>query len=166
MRTLTIPASYSRRFFAFLVDLLFIELALLGPFAGLLLKGVSGSPMEVYDALLGDPQTLRLLNILAVFIVLVVYLYFVLFEYVLGETPGMMIFNLTRVFEKDSFAHCLLRNLFIIPFPPFQIVLLADMIYLFYNQEGQRLSEYFTHSKVTMLVPLTSKNTEIVISKP
>lgn len=151
MSLITVNASYPRRFFSFLIDVFLIDLALLGPFATMLLSRVNASdPQGIYSAISSDPSLHQLVLVMGIFVLLIALCYFSLFEWLLSETPGMMILNLRRVGQDGSLAKCFLRNLFIIPVVPFQLLGIIDLLYLFYSSEGQRWTEYLTGSKVVM----------------
>ncbi len=153
-----INASYLKRFLAFVTDLILIDLFLLTPFGSLIIKktGIT-NPGAVIDYVLTHPQIMGFLSVIGFIVVVVSLLYFVLFEYLLNQTIGMMIFSLyiTQIKNKSSLWRCMLRNLFLIPYPLFQIIAIIDIIHLFYSADGQRLTERLVGSKIVMPATMT-----------
>jgi uncharacterized RDD family membrane protein YckC len=78
-----------------------------------------------------------------------VLLYHVFSEYVVGQTPGMLVFGLSVVGPQRknsiSFGQALLRNIFIIPFFPFTIFWAVDPIYYVFS--GERLLERWSKTQ-------------------
>jgi hypothetical protein len=78
-----------------------------------------------------------------------VYLYFVLFEYLLGQTPGMMLLSLRMEGNSGIFA-VMLRNSFIFPVLPFILLWVIEPIMIAIRRRGilEQLSGTRTlHSK-------------------
>jgi uncharacterized RDD family membrane protein YckC len=56
-----------------------------------------------------------------------IYMYFVLFEYLLGQTPGMMCLRI-KIFSDGTLKTMLLRNMFIIPVFPIILLWIIEPI--------------------------------------
>ena len=89
---------------------------------------------------------------------LFVLAYFVLLDYLLGQTVGMMIFDLRIISEGSAagakasvdigFFQSLLRNIFLIPAVPFIFLWLVDPIFAIFNKNNQRLTELLSKTLV------------------
>lgn len=111
-------ASFLRRALAFIIDLAIIDVVLTAPFTSLFAGAVTRAERL---GVTGFAYTTReLAMILTVFLIL--YGYFVLFEYLLDQTPGMMITNTMVRGEQGTsggIVSFLVRNCFLIPIFPF-----------------------------------------------
>jgi len=110
-------ASFLRRMFAFLFDFALIDLFIAAPFASLFENLVTRTEREGYIGLVYTHQEIAAATLLFA----VIFFYFVLFEYLLQQTPGMMLLN-TKVEGQPGLARVLLRNSFILPVFPFIIL--------------------------------------------
>jgi uncharacterized RDD family membrane protein YckC len=104
-------ASFLRRAGAFLIDLLFIDLIVTAPFTEMFSAMLARAEHGAFTPTPGD-----LAAIVAVF--LLIYGYLVVFEYTLGQTPGMTFLRIAVDGERP-FGAIALRNSFILPFFPF-----------------------------------------------
>ena len=131
-------ASYWKRFLAFLIDILIVNVVVSLPFYSYLIA------FKDYKAILysNDP----LLNILLFFVSLSLILYFSILEYSTSQTIGKMLFriNVVSLDKKLTFKQTLLSNITI----PFTIILLLDVLYLFFKNGNQRLFELFARVMV------------------
>lgn len=110
--TVVQDAGLLRRACGFLADLLIIDIIITAPFTPVLRGLAARAQASGFADVIYSGRELA--AIVAVF--LVAYLYFVLFEYVLGQTPGMMLVG-TRT--SGSLGQHLVRNSFLLPFFPF-----------------------------------------------
>jgi len=81
----------------------------------------------------------------------VALLYFGLFEYLLGGTIGMRLFNLS-VKGRRTLGRCLLRNIYAIPIFPLTLLWIVEPVYLFWRKERllERWSGTSTVERVTV----------------
>lgn len=138
-------ASFWKRLIAFIFDLLVINLVVIWPFQGLFARYIQ----KTFEQSLLIPQTgISSVVYFAVFLIsIIAWLYFTFFEYYIGKTPGMALFNMEVVPLKDhlSFWKALARNCFILPFFPFYILWAIEPIYLIFYKE--RLTEKMTRTR-------------------
>lgn len=139
-------ASFWKRTFAFLADLLVIDL-ILSPFEGImqgmLPSGVSFLTFQASSKLIWLMMTVSAIALL----------YFVLFEYKMQQTIGKMIFRLQVVSDAEDLKlwQAFGRSLFILPVFPFILLWIIDPIYLIFRK--QRLSELLTKTRVLEQLP-------------
>ena len=115
------PASIWRRGLAFLIDIIILDIFITAPFTSVFADLVARS--EAVDAL---SMTYTGAEIGALFIVfMIMFTYFVLFEYLLKQTPGMMALQL-KVEGSGSLFVAILRNIFLFPIPPFIFLWLIE----------------------------------------
>ena len=139
------PANILRRGMAFLLDLILIDLFLLSPFDDVLASAVSSA--SLFDFL--DSSLSTGIIVLAMLFSLYALCYFILCEYLVGATPGKLLFHLKVYAEQDlSLWQCLLRSLFLIPLFPFFILIIIDPLALLFSKTDQRISEYLSKSRV------------------
>ncbi len=134
------PASKLKRFFAYLIDILTVNLIISIPFGDYLNKYGNniGSLLLVED---------KGLFAISIFTFIAVLLYFSYLEYKTSQTLGKMIMNIYTIntAEKElSFNQCLLRNIT----KPFPIILLVDVVYMIFKGANQRLFEVFSNTSV------------------
>ena len=131
---------------AFLADLLLIYLILLTPLEQLLIRYIpDGAQWSMTSLPLPDGLYL----IIAGTTGLLLLLYFSLFEYYLGRTPGMRLLGITTK-GIDNVWTSFVRNMFVIPIFPFTILLLIDGLYLLFRK--QRLLERFTGTSTVQVM--------------
>lgn len=127
----TSSAGFLRRAGAFIFDILILDLI------------VTTSFTPLFANLAARAQSQGFLNVaytsgelgamIALF--LVIYVYFALFEYLLGQTPGMMLFRI-RVGEQPLLWQALVRNSFIIPTLPFVILWIVEPLLIMFKRRG------------------------------
>ena len=111
-------ASFLRRAIAFIIDLFIIDVVLTAPFTSLFAGMVARA--EHLGVTSVSYTTREMAMILTLF--LLIYAYFVLFEYLLCQTPGMMLASTIVRGEKGRFSgifSIIVRNCFLLPFFPF-----------------------------------------------
>jgi uncharacterized RDD family membrane protein YckC len=142
-------ASVLKRIIAFLIDLIILNIIVLFPFGSILGEIIdqASSFTDTLD-LLSSSSSFQLSMIIGA-ISLVTVLYFAIFEKKLGQTPGKMFFKLYVIGEKKEVKYwqLLARSMFLIPYFPFILLLFIDPIVMFFNKDGQRLSEILSKTK-------------------
>ena len=151
-KVIVVNASLLRRILAFLIDLLIINFIILRPFRNVLLKLMpSESFNEAYSYLLSNQNANAALFFITLMISLLALLYFVILQYKLGQTVGMMLLNLHIEPKEIKLWQALVRNLFIIPVFPFFLLWVLDPVYILFNREGQRFTEKLSNTKVVQV---------------
>jgi len=153
-------ASLWKRIVAFIIDMFIINTFLLMPFKKLFKKIPSSFNFsETYSYLAYNTELKSFIFKITLFASLIVFIYFILFETILNQTLGKMIFNIyviprfsneNEVIQKGvkiSFFKSMIRNLFIFPFLPFIILWIVEPIIMFSSPLHQRLSEKLTQTR-------------------
>ena len=141
MKMVEVQSSFWRRTLAFLIDILIINAIILSPFRAAiesLLPGIS-STTEIISFLSSADLPVSL-YLIAFSISLLVYLYFVLMDFKIGQSVGKAIMKLSIKPKDLKLWQCLVRNLELIPFFPFVVLMFLDPIFLIFK--GYRLSEH------------------------
>ncbi len=133
------PASFLKRFLAYLIDFILVNLVVSLSFS----KHIS--KFNAFEILKGvSDKTL----LIASFVVIIsALIYFIFLEYKLSQTFGKMLLNIYVVSvdgNKLKLSQSFVRNLI----KPFPIVLLVDVLYMFFKGTNQRLFEVFSATKV------------------
>ena len=122
-------ASFWRRAFAFIIDLFILDIFITSPFSSLFESVVARTKtISIFEMTYSTKEIA-----LIVMLFLLLYLYFVLFEYVLQQTPGMM-FAKTKLDGNMSFWTTLVRNSFLFPVLPFILLWVIEPIMLFFKK--------------------------------
>lgn len=129
-------APFWKRVLAFIVDFIIMYIVILYPFEKLFSKFDVNSFVGVYS---------NKITIALMFILVLNYIYWVAFEWNIGQTPGKILFNLyVAGREKVKFEQILIRNLS----KPFVFIFLFDVIYMFFKKENQRFFEKMSNTFV------------------
>ena len=142
-------ASTLKRFLAFIIDILIIDMIILFPFRSLMGKIVpTGSFSKTMEFVSGSNSTS--ITVIVFFVTALAILYFVLFEKKLGQSPGKMLFNLyVKSQTKDlKYWQLFVRSMFLVPSFPFFLLWVIDPVVMFFTKENQRLSEILSKTKV------------------
>ncbi len=135
-----IPAPLWKRFLAYVMDLFIVNLIVTLPFQGYLSK-FSTNPYLLFTS--NDKG----LTYITFFIAIALIVYFSVLEYKIRQSLGKIIMNI-YVVSLDSkqltFGQAVMRNLT----KPFPIVLLVDVVYMFFKRGHQRLFEVFSRTAV------------------
>jgi len=147
-----VQAPIFKRLFAFVIDVLIIDLVLLYPFSRVLSKVFSNKITASSLTELISGQFYLLFSITLIFL-----LYFILFEYRLGQTIGKMLVNLYSVSAEGKMTlwQAIGRNLFLIPVIPFVFLWVIDPLFIVWR--SQSLSEFFTKTKTIEVQPWMKK---------
>ncbi|MFQ5475137.1 MAG: RDD family protein [Candidatus Nanoarchaeia archaeon] len=139
------PAQLWKRILAFLIDILLVDMFIITPFRSTIMTLV-GFKMETFSMIFSAPANPEAIAIVFGFASVFVLFYFVLTDYLLGQGVGKMILNIYVVsIEGDvqpGFWRCVLRSLFVIPLQPFQLLWILDPIFMIFNKNNQRLTEF------------------------
>jgi uncharacterized RDD family membrane protein YckC len=139
-------ASFWRRAFSVVLDLLFLNLVILWPFQDIVLR-YFGSASLKGSGMLSEISLPPKLYLVLFLISALMLLYFSFFDYYMGQTPGMMLMRIETISvtgELNMF-NAILRNCFVMPFFPFYIFWIIDPLYLAFYKE--RLLERMTNTK-------------------
>ena len=145
------PASIWKRLFAFILDLLLVDLVCGYPFRRMLSNIIpKGNYIEVYRFLVNNPGLKSTLFMMSNALGFLAMLYFSILEYYTGQTVGKILANIAVESEtkKLAFWQCLVGNIFLIPVFPLVLLWIIDPIWLFYTKGHQRLSDVFARTKV------------------
>ncbi|MEK6960177.1 MAG: RDD family protein [Nanoarchaeota archaeon] len=142
-----------RRALSFIIDLIIVEVFLVSWFWMLIKKSTSGDGFtDTMSFLAAHPNAVVSLNIITLYIALVVMAYFVILEYTIGQTIGMILFKLKAV-STHNHSHWwqfIVRNLFLIPIFPFILLALIDPIYLLWKRGECRALEQISGTRTVM----------------
>ncbi len=147
-RSMLSKASPWKRILSFIVDILIINIFIVGPFTAVLQNSLPTSSdfMENYNLLYSNPELINQLYVLFGVIFVLIFAYFVLFEHMLRQTPGKMFFKMylapMKKKEPIKILQIILRNLAVFPIFPFSLLWLVDPLYLIFT--GRRLSDVFS----------------------
>jgi len=131
------PASYWKRFVAYMIDVFIIYLIIVIPF---------GDHLKKFDNTFTFLQADKSLFFISLIIVLLTLLYFVILEFKYKQTIGKMFFDIYVASEKGdlSLQQIILRNIT----KPFSIVFIIDVAYMLFKRNNQRLFEVFSNTLV------------------
>ncbi|MGV8168850.1 MAG: RDD family protein [Candidatus Nanoarchaeia archaeon] len=133
-----VSAGFFRRFAAFVLDLLLLNVIVFSAFSGILSKYFTLESLSSFKE--GIPVELSLIIFL---LGLLSFVYFTLLEYGAKKTPGMMIAGI-KLEGNNSFWSCAARNLFIIPIFPLTLLWIIEPLHLIFRKK--RLSEALTNT--------------------
>jgi hypothetical protein len=120
-------AGFWRRLAAFVLDLLLLDSAVFLPFSSFFSLSID------YRALLhGAFHLTSAMYAAAIVMALLALVYFMLFEYLLGQTPGMMLFNIRA--ENVTLLRAFVRNLFLLPVFPFPLLIVVEPLHLLWRK--------------------------------
>ncbi|MFC1647838.1 RDD family protein [Nanoarchaeota archaeon] len=126
-----------KRASALIIDILVLNMVVFSPFRNFFIGFAEGlSFTELQSVFIPD-------NIYAslVFISILSLLYFALLQNYAQQTIGMMVMKL-YVVPPTGFFRCIVRNLFILPFFPFNLLWIVEPLYLAFK--GRRVLEQLT----------------------
>ncbi len=129
-----------KRFFAYLIDFFLVNIIVSLPFS----KYLTNFSNKL-DIILGTND--KGLLAISFVVILSVLFYFVYLEFSLNQTVGKMLLNIYVVSvdgNKLKLSQAFVRNLI----KPFPIVLLVDVLYMFFKRSNQRLFEVFSATSV------------------
>ncbi|MFH0875043.1 MAG: RDD family protein [archaeon] len=152
-REIEVNASIWKRLFAFLIDVA-IVLLITSPLFNIVSKYVPLSENEniletitqLNDYFTKNTAVIDKVNSINMAVLIIAYIYFVLFEYILSQTPGKIFLKLTVKHidpkeKKLKFYQCLIRNLFVLV----SFIIVIDIVNFAFR--GVRLSDFFAKTR-------------------
>lgn len=147
-RIIVTDASGFRRSLAFAVDILIIYLLLFPPLGTVLLTRMPDS-MTLDEQFAYFEANPSLINSITAILSLLAFTYFVLFEYLLGQSPGKMIFKLhVKSVTKHplTLSQCLLRGIFLLPITWLSFIAIVDVVHMIFKKV--RFTDVLVNSRV------------------
>ena len=145
-------ASVLKRIIAFFIDILIINFIILFPFKKIFYNVIpdTESFSETMNFLSSNTEYNTFVTIIMLLVAVLAFLYFVILEKKLGQTPGKMLFNLYVKSQTKNLNYWQLfvRSMFLIPVFPFVLLWIIDPIVMLFTKENQRLSEILSKTKV------------------
>lgn len=149
-KPMVMDARALKRILALLIDIFVVGFVIMAPFRKLFQKLVPLDGFsDTYAYLESNPAIAMKINIISLFAIFLLLLYFILQEYFIGQTLGkkLMKIYVTDIAEKKpKLWQCIVRNLAVIPIFPFIILWVVDPLYMFFKK--QRLSDIIAKTKV------------------
>ena len=146
------PALVWKRIAAFLIDIMIVLLVLSFPFRKLLLKTFpkSYSFSQMLQMLGQDSSLTGYLASVYFAMSVLAFMYFYLLEKKMSQTIGKKIMNIYVVSDTGQMARwqLLLRNLFLIPIFPFDLLFIVDPLFMIFTKSNQRLTEILGKTRV------------------
>jgi uncharacterized RDD family membrane protein YckC len=108
-------------------------------------------PTSISGNILDTPQLPDNIYLMIFIIFVLAMLYFIFFEYYLGQSLGQMFFDI-KIQSKDdniTLMQAFLRNCFILPIFPFYILWVIEPLYLVFYKE--RLTERLTGTSTIIM---------------
>ena len=134
-----------------MIDLTIINLIIAYPLKGYMNKlfPTFSSFTESYNFLANQELSYGLLSI-SIAISILSIAYFTILESNIGESIGKKLLHLKviQLDKKPKTWKYIMRSLLLIPIFPFMLLWFIDPIYLFFNTDGQRLTESISKTKV------------------
>ncbi|HLC98526.1 MAG TPA: RDD family protein [Candidatus Nanoarchaeia archaeon] len=148
-RLFSVPASPMKRAFAFLIDLLILDLIVFFPFRTVISKIAPDVSFSSLNSLMSNPELTSFFVAIAFAMGILSILYFAMLEYRIQQTIGKMLFRISVKSERNTmeFWQCLVRSIFLLPLFPFIVLWVADVLYIFFNQQRQRLLEVVSKTR-------------------
>jgi hypothetical protein len=138
------PASIWKRAAGFMIDLAIVDIVIFAPFRGIF-TGLMGNAVgysEAFSALTSSQENLTKLMSIGVYMSILLVLYFTLLEWKIQQTPGKILMNTYIMSDKKiGFWQVLLSNLTLVPFFPFILLWIVDLINVLFTKNNQRFME-------------------------
>ena len=138
MKKFEISAPLWKRAFAYIIDMLIINVFIIAPFNPVF-KDINLTQLKNFY--ITNPNLLLVLFIIAILTII----YFTILEYKLKQTLGKLIFNISvkSLNNKLKFTQVLLRNIT----KPFILLLILDIFYMVVSKD-QRYTEKLSNTKI------------------
>jgi hypothetical protein len=133
-----------KRLLAFVLDLIIIDVFVLFPI-GNLVGDKLGINLMTYKTFMADPVLVSVFSVIAFFIGIIFVMYFVLQEWLVGQTVGKWVFGITV--ENGNFWSLIVRSLFIMPVFPLFILWVVEPLFIVFNPDSRRLLEILSKTK-------------------
>ncbi len=148
-KEMMINAPINKRLIAFAIDLGIILFFILTPFNKLFQSMIPDniSFTEIFSYTQTNAAIASKINMMSIFMIIPVLLYFILLDYFVGQTVGKKLMNIAVMSELGELTlwQCILRNIVVLPFFPFIILWVVEPIYLF--TQGRRLLERLSKTR-------------------
>ena len=156
-RVVALPASFSRRFLAFLIDLIILNIFVTGSFQHVIQKilPADASYGSIQSLLEGNARLTAIIFFIALVSGIFAVLYFALLESQLGYTVGKLFMQIRVVplnHEQLTVWKCIIRSLFMIAIFPFIILWVADPLSAAFSPLRQRLLEQWSRTATVSYV--------------
>ena len=151
-RTFVGPALIWKRFIAFFIDMLIINLIVLFPFRKLFLNIIPKdySFSEAYGLFSTSTNYTGFITSVSFVMSVLIILYFLMMEREMGQTIGKMIMKIYVVSDNNILKtwQLLARNAVFIPIFPFVLLWVLDPLFMFFTKTNQRLTEILSKTRV------------------
>ncbi|MFT4326382.1 MAG: RDD family protein [Candidatus Woesearchaeota archaeon] len=134
-----------KRIGAFALDLVILRMFVLFPLDFVILRYITDPSVVNQDFLMQNPDIVRVLIIIWTFYTVLAIIYFSMYEFLVGNTPGKFVFGL-KVKGIKTFAQSLVRSLQLFAIIPLWIF---DLMPLLYSE--QRLFERYSKTEVVYM---------------
>ncbi len=145
------PAMLWKRILAFAIDILILSVFVMFPFTGLFKKLLPKdySFSQLFSILGSGENTGYILSIYFASSILML-LYFYLLEKKMGQTIGKKLLNIYVISDSNHLSRWQLfvRNIYLIPIFPFDLLIIADPLFMLFTKSTQRLSEILSRTRV------------------
>tara|TARA_Y100000294_G_scaffold142441_1_gene136627 strand:+ start:513 stop:1019 length:507 start_codon:yes stop_codon:yes gene_type:complete len=133
-----------KRLFAFIIDLLILDLIVFSPLKGVLFNLLPGDIGFIGNKVFfeSNPDIFNKLAFILFYMGIIAFIYFTVLEYKFSQTIGKMLLRInikSIVKDKLSIWRIMLSNITLFPFFPFIILWVVDPLYILFK--GQRLME-------------------------
>ncbi|MFH1316451.1 MAG: RDD family protein [Candidatus Woesearchaeota archaeon] len=152
-RYMKINAHVFKRIIAYILDLS-ILLIIMWPIVAVLKNVVhipdTGSVIDQYIFIIKNPSLFNMLFIVEIVEFIIFFIYFTALEYKINQSIGKLIMNISVESEKDKLSlwQVGLRNIYLIPIIPFNLLQIIDPILMIFRKDHKRLSDIFSKTKV------------------
>lgn len=154
-RTMQVPCSVWKRFFAFIIDLLILDIIIFNSLKNIILNIIPNNLPYTELALFieNNPDILNKIMVIFIYLSLIIIIYFTVLEFKFSQTVGKMLLG---IFVKSSnkkpltFTRVLLSNIIFIPIFPFVLFWLIEPLYILFT--NRRIMEKISNIKVVQEV--------------
>lgn len=145
----SMTAGFWKRMLAFIFDIMIINIIIIWPFQKIFSNYVM--PGNISSNILNTPQLSTSMYFVIFIIFFLAMLYFIFFEYYLGQSIGQMFFDIKIISKNDNITlwRAFLRNCFMLPIFPFYILWVIEPLYLAFYKE--RLTERLTGTSTVVV---------------
>ncbi len=149
-RTVLGPAPVWRRLFAFIIDLLILNVIFFFPFQSMIEGLIPNGGWETI--VMQANANLAALETITAVLGIVALLYFTFFEAALAKTPGKHLMHILVASEspQPSFWRMMIRNLYVLPIFPFILLWLLEPLFMIFSKDQQRLLERLSKTRTMM----------------
>jgi len=138
------PAGFGRRAFALIFDILLLDLIITAPFTPLFTSMLARMDRTAWMSMTYTGAEMAAIAI----VFLLAFAYFALFEYTIGQTPGMMLANI-RARTQLTLWQAFVRNIFLLPAGPVIVLWIVEPIIVALKQPS--LLERVSNTRTVMV---------------